>query len=57
VPATREATLDDINRIDSLTLEDFATDFSQVKLPESGPLTDEDMTGAVASFISKLRER
>ena len=56
-PATREATPDDINRIDSLTLEDFATDFSQVKLPESGPLTDEDMTGAVASFISKLRER
>jgi len=56
-PVTREATLDDIHRIDSLTLEDFATDFSQVKLPESGPLTDEDMTGAVASFISTLRER
>ena len=54
--ATREATIDDINRIDSLTLEDFAADFSQVKFPESGPLTDDDLKGAVASFITSLRE-
>lgn len=56
-PATREATAQDINRIESLTLEDFAADFSQVKFPDSGPLTDEDMKGAVASFITSLRER
>jgi type IV secretion system protein VirD4 len=56
-PVTREATVDDINRIDSLTLEDFAEDFSQVKLPESGPLTDEDLKGAVASFLSSFCER
>ena len=56
-PVTREATVDDINRIDSLTLEDFAADLSQVKLPDSGPLTDEDLKGAVESFLTSFRER
>ena len=56
-PVTREATADDINRIDSITLEDFAADFSQVKLPENGPLTDEDLKGAVESFLTSFRER
>jgi type IV secretion system protein VirD4 len=55
--ATREATAEDIERIDELRLEDFATDFSQVKLPESGRLTDGDLNVAVESFLDSLRER
>ena len=56
-PVTREATVDDIDRIDALTLEDFAADFSQVKFPDKDHLTDQDLKGAVESFISSLRER
>lgn len=47
----------DIERIDSLKLEDFAVDFDKVKLPESGRLTDEDLSIAVESYLSTLRER
>jgi hypothetical protein len=54
--ATREATLADIDNIENITLEDFAVDFSRVKLPEEGPLTEGEMTQAVASFGTILRE-
>jgi len=57
VPQVREATMADIERIDSLKLEDFAVDFDRVKLPESGRLSDEDMSIAVASLVSILNER
>ena len=53
----REATVEDVDRIDELKLEDFATDFSQVTLPESGRLTEEDLSVAVESFLDSLRER
>jgi type IV secretion system protein VirD4 len=56
-PQEREATMEDIERIDSLKLEDFAVDFDRVKLPESGRLSDEDMSIAVESLVSILRER
>ena len=52
---TREATLADLDRLESLTLEDFAADFERVKMPE-GPLEDEDITRAAESFLEKLRE-
>jgi type IV secretion system protein VirD4 len=55
-PATREATVADIDRLESLTLEDFAADFSQVKLPDSGRLTQADLGVAVESFLASLRE-
>src|SRR6185437_7789030 len=35
-PVTREATAEDIERIDSLTLEDFAAPLSEVRLPQKG---------------------
>jgi type IV secretion system protein VirD4 len=55
-PVTREATLDDLDRLDSLTLEDFAVNFEAVKLPE-GPLSEEDLSRAVENFLDTLRER
>jgi type IV secretion system protein VirD4 len=55
-PATREATLADIDRIESITLEDFAADLTRVKLPE-GPMSDEDAARAVANLLEALGER
>jgi hypothetical protein len=54
---TREATAADIERIDALTLEDFAADLSGVKIPESSPMSDQDMKIAVESYLSTLRVR
>jgi type IV secretion system protein VirD4 len=56
-PATREGGVADIDRLESLTLEDFDADFSKVKLPESGRLTEADLGVAVESFLASLRER
>jgi type IV secretion system protein VirD4 len=58
VPQTREATMADIERIDQLTLEEFAMDFSKVVLPkkeEGERMTDEEMNIAVESFLNTLR--
>ena len=55
----REATLEDIERIDSLTLEDFAAPLSEVSLPQKAEgerLTPEEMSAAVESFLESLRE-
>ena len=53
---TREGSVEDIDRLESLTLEDFDADFSRVKLPESGRLTAQDLGVAVESFLASLRE-
>ena len=53
----REATVEDIERIDSLTLEDFAADFSAVNIPTEGPLSEQAMHEAVEGFLATLRER
>jgi type IV secretion system protein VirD4 len=51
----REGTVEDIERIDSLTLEDFATDFSKVRIPDKeGPLSDGEMKVAVDTFLSSI---
>jgi type IV secretion system protein VirD4 len=55
-PVTREATLEDLDRLESLTLEDFAADFERVKLPE-GPLSEGDLSRAVENFLDTLREQ
>jgi type IV secretion system protein VirD4 len=55
-PRTREATIADIDRIESITLEDFAADLERVKLPE-GPLSDEDAARAVENLLEALRGR
>ena len=53
----RDATADDIERIESLTLEDFAADFSAVELPTEGRMSEDQMKDAVESFLDTLRER
>jgi type IV secretion system protein VirD4 len=53
----REATAEDIERIESLTLEDFAADFSAVDLPTEGRMSEDQMKDAVESFLDTLRER
>jgi type IV secretion system protein VirD4 len=59
VPRTREATAQDIEHIDELTLEDFAVDFGSVVLPEKPAgerMTTAEMDVAVESFLAALRE-
>ena len=59
-PLTREATAEDIERIDTLTLEDFAAPLNDVRLPQKGEgerLTAEEMNTAVESFLQSLREQ
>ncbi len=59
-PASREATVSDIDRLDSLTLEDFAADFDKVKLPPKADgerLSSEELNAAVDSFLDSLRTR
>ncbi len=56
----REATVDDLERLDSLTLDDFGADFSQVKVPEKAEgerMTPEELQRAAEDFLATLRER
>ncbi len=58
-PATRAATLEDLDRLETLKLEDFATDFSQVELPLKQPgerLSDAEIGAAVESFLASLKD-
>jgi type IV secretion system protein VirD4 len=58
LPRTRAATMEDIERFDQLTLEDFDVDFSKVVLPEKAPgerMTAQEMDIAVESFIAGLK--
>ena len=51
----RDATVEDVERIESLTLEDFATDFSKVQLPDrDGPVSEPEMKAAVETFLNSL---
>jgi type IV secretion system protein VirD4 len=51
----RDATVEDVDRIESLTLEDFETDFSKVQIPDrEGPLSDGEMKVAVDTFLGSL---
>ena len=48
----------DVEQLESLTLEDFATDFSQVQMPvREGRLSDVEMSAAVERFMTTLRAR
>lgn len=56
----REASVEDLKRIDALTLEDFDVDWSRVELPqkpEGERLTSEELHRAVNSFLTTIRER
>jgi type IV secretion system protein VirD4 len=54
--STREATQEDVERIEQLTLEDFAADFSNVDIP-GGRMSDDQLHAAVEQFLSSLQER
>jgi len=59
-PVIRDATVEDIERLDSIKLEDFAADFSRVEIPEKAEgerLTSAELHTAVESFLDSLRER
>jgi type IV secretion system protein VirD4 len=59
-PRTREATVEDIDRLQSLTLEDFAADFDKVKVPKKADgecLTSQELHTAVDDFLQTLQER
>lgn len=56
---TREPTLADMEQIDSITLDDFAVDWSRVDIPEKAEgerLTSEELQRAVDSFLATIRE-
>ena len=56
-PVCREATMEDIDRLDSLTLEDFEASLGEIELPAKAPgerLTAEEMNVAVAQFLQSL---
>jgi type IV secretion system protein VirD4 len=57
---SRKATVEDIERIDSLTLDDLDIDLSQVQLPDNAEgerFTEREMQMAVQSFLASLKER
>ena len=51
----RIGTAADIDRIESLTLEDYAAEFSKVQIPE-GDVTDAEVDAAVKQFLDMLRK-
>jgi type IV secretion system protein VirD4 len=60
VPAVRDATTEDIDRLDSLTLDDFDADFSAVRVPEKADgerLTHEELKQAADDFLASLHAR
>jgi type IV secretion system protein VirD4 len=59
VSMTREATMEDVERIDELTLEDFVFDADRVVIPEKAPgecMTTPEMNIAIESFLDAFRE-
>ena len=52
---SRAACIDDLERIETLALDDFAADFSEVKMPTEGRMSDGEMQQAVESFLASLR--
>ncbi len=59
-PRMRPATVDDIERIEQLTLEDFDVDFDKVKLPQKAEgelFSDAELNTGVNSFFAAVRER
>jgi type IV secretion system protein VirD4 len=59
-PVMREATVEDIDHLESLTLEDFDVDFDRVTIPEKPDgerLTSQELHSAVEGFLDTLRER
>ena len=57
---TLTTTVDDIEHIEQLTLEDFDVDFDKVKLPQKAEgelFSDAELSTGVNSFFAAVRER
>lgn len=57
-PTTRAASQADLDRIEALTLEDFAVDLSKLDVPETAPgeqLSDLEMDRLVESFMATVK--
>jgi type IV secretion system protein VirD4 len=55
VPRVHEATIEDVDRADELTLEDYEFDFSRVPIPDhEGRMTDPEMMTAVNGFVDSV---
>src|SRR5882762_5817661 len=55
VVVIRDAPVEDVERIESLTLEDFAADFSKVEIPDrDGAVSQGEMRAAVDTFLKSL---
>lgn len=55
-PRVREATVEDLDRADELTEEDYEADFSHVPIPDhEGRMTDPEMMTAVGVFVDSIR--
>jgi type IV secretion system protein VirD4 len=57
-PRTRRATLEEMERIEELTLQDIALTVGKIDVPEKAPgerMTAEEMDAAVESFIAGLK--
>ncbi len=57
-PTSRAATIEDLGRIETLGLEDFAVDLSKVEIPATRPgerLSDQAMDTVVEDFLASLR--
>jgi type IV secretion system protein VirD4 len=51
----REATVEDVERLDSLTMEDFAADLSKVPMPKGeGPVPESDIAQAAERLVDSL---
>jgi type IV secretion system protein VirD4 len=52
----RDHTVADIERLESMTLQDFARDVPRLKVPDRpGPLSDSEVSGLVSDFMDGLR--
>ena len=57
-PTTRAATIEDLDHMEKLTLDDFETDFSRVEMPVTEPgerLTEQELGAAVEDFLASLK--
>ena len=53
---TREATVEDVERLDSLTMEDFVADLSKVPMPKGeGPVPESDLAQAAERLVDSLK--
>jgi type IV secretion system protein VirD4 len=57
-PLMREATPDDVERLESITADDFEPDLLKLDLPKHDrPLSESELTTAVESFLDSLKSR